>query len=128
MGRFTRRAYHVGDVVPPAFAPALSKINLFKGRGGESLERRTLEGFLLYPLSYHRLPGGQDLNLRHDVVLPASAATFTFHFVSTISTSLTISTQSFASPLAKRAIASNTASVKPPTFMMSLRVFACVEP
>ena len=39
MGRFTRRAYHVGDVVPPAFAPALSKINLFKGRGDEAWER-----------------------------------------------------------------------------------------
>lgn len=39
MGRFTRRACHVGDVVPPAFAPALSKINLFKGRGDEAWER-----------------------------------------------------------------------------------------
>ena len=39
MGRFTRRAYHVGDVVPPAFAPALSQVNLFKGHGDERWER-----------------------------------------------------------------------------------------
>lgn len=39
MGRFTRRACRVGDVVPPAFAPTLSEINQFKGRGDEAWER-----------------------------------------------------------------------------------------
>jgi len=60
---------------------------------------------------------------RH-VVLPAFATTL---FVQT-STCSTMLTQSRVSPETKRAIVSNTASEKPPTFSISGRPVACVVP
>ena len=66
----------VPDVVPPAFASdellfalplrCLSASTFVHGDEG-------LKDVSALPLSYSRLPGRQESNLRHDVVLPAFA-------------------------------------------------------
>jgi hypothetical protein len=122
-GCFTRRTF-LGHVVPPAFATA---VRLLTRHGDEDWKDNRLSASDALPTELPALvarAGIEPATDRSHVVLPAFAVTLRFH----TSVFLTISTQSRVSPLAKRAIASNTASVKPPTFMMSSRSFACVVP
>ncbi|EIZ81173.1 hypothetical protein WSK_0118 [Novosphingobium sp. Rr 2-17] len=79
------------------------------------------------PVSHRCVRGRSTLDFRVSPwsnVIPSAFATALFY----TSTCLMISTQSRISPVAKRAIVSNTASEKPPTFRMSARLCACVVP